>query len=217
MICVDADPTPPRLTGYFELGKTDGTASERVGVDLGASLRDVAVPGDSAIGARRQTTLGVGPARPLCNWSGQAGGAPRPRRAGRIQLRVGEEAESRAQRAITDLVRDLKERASYVVVDTPRSRRGRRSRSSASPMRRSSSRERRRRRRPRRCTSGTRWNGSTSRTIQSWPSERPRTAMSGACVTSSREELPGRAGSCRPGPTWRRPLFSTNRADEGGA
>jgi capsular polysaccharide biosynthesis protein len=122
VICVDADPTPPRLRGYFELGQTDGTAPEqRVGVDLAASLRDVAVPDDSyhpsgstnASGGRRGEAGST-------TEPGQAGHGNHGRgRRGRIQLlEWGKEAESRAQWAITGLG-DLKERASYVLVDTP--------------------------------------------------------------------------------------------------
>ena len=48
VICVDADPTPPRLTNYLELQHADGNASgtqDRAG--LAASLRDVEVRRDA--------------------------------------------------------------------------------------------------------------------------------------------------------------------------
>jgi capsular polysaccharide biosynthesis protein len=126
VICVEADPTPPRLTNYLELQQADGNASgTQDRADLAALLRDVEVRrgsdhldgGEEA--AAHQLGGAAGESR-ISDLDSAADGKPVNGRTGRIQLLVwGDEQEELPNVAIDDLAAELKARAAYVVVDTP--------------------------------------------------------------------------------------------------
>jgi capsular polysaccharide biosynthesis protein/cellulose biosynthesis protein BcsQ len=123
VICVDADPTPPRLTNYLELQQADGNASgTQDRADLAASLRDVEVRRDA------QPLNGGETAAPLGGAAGEshtsdldsaADGKSVSGRPGRIQLLVWGDKQEGLPLAMNDLAAELRARAAYVVVDTP--------------------------------------------------------------------------------------------------
>lgn len=126
VICVDADPTPPRLTNYLELQQADGSASgAQDRADLAALLRDVEVrhgskrPEGREEAAAHQLSGAAGENR-TSDLDSAADGKLVNGRTGRIQLLAwGDEQEDLSNLAIDDLAAELKARAAYVVVDTP--------------------------------------------------------------------------------------------------
>jgi capsular polysaccharide biosynthesis protein/cellulose biosynthesis protein BcsQ len=118
VICVDADPTQPRLSHYLGVQQVDGNSvnSRRGSFDLQEALRDV----DIRNGAVQDANASPGEAQeqppPNLGWSDKLRG----RTPGRIQLLTwGNEQEARAHRSIADLAAELKVRTGYVVVDAP--------------------------------------------------------------------------------------------------
>jgi capsular polysaccharide biosynthesis protein/cellulose biosynthesis protein BcsQ len=124
VICVDADPTPPRLTNYLELRQGDGSASgTQDRADLAASLRDVEVQRDA-----RPLNGGEETAAPLRGAAGKsrtpdldsaADGKSVGDQPGRIQLLVWGDKQEGLPLAMNDLAAELKAKAAYVVVDSP--------------------------------------------------------------------------------------------------
>jgi capsular polysaccharide biosynthesis protein len=118
VICVDADPTPPRLTNYLELQQADGSASgTQDRADLAASLRDVKVRRDARpLNGGEETAAGKSRASEL---DSAADGKSVSGRPGRIQLLVWGDKQEGLPLAMNDLAAELKARAAYVVVDSP--------------------------------------------------------------------------------------------------
>jgi succinoglycan biosynthesis transport protein ExoP len=115
VICVDTDPTSPRLSHYLDLEPAGGNASplksERA--DLLEALRDVSIRTEDAAGNESAEP----PLPDLGRSANRAAGDGRP---GRMQLLVwGHEQEALTHRTIPDLAAELKAQAGYVVVDTP--------------------------------------------------------------------------------------------------
>jgi capsular polysaccharide biosynthesis protein/Mrp family chromosome partitioning ATPase len=115
VICVDADPSRPRLSHYLDLDRGESAAVDwqRGQFDLHEALREVSLPDGSANGVRGRTDA----------WKADEGsrdGDTRHRAPGRIQLlRLGDERPAPIHRSIADVVEELKALARYVVVDAP--------------------------------------------------------------------------------------------------
>jgi capsular polysaccharide biosynthesis protein/cellulose biosynthesis protein BcsQ len=123
VICVDADPTPPRLTNYLELQQADGSASgTHDRADLAGSLRDVEVRRDARpLNGAEETAAPLGGAagKSASDLDSASDGKSVSGRPGRIQLLVWGDKQEGLPSAMNDLAAELKARAAYVIVDTP--------------------------------------------------------------------------------------------------
>jgi Mrp family chromosome partitioning ATPase len=130
VICVDADPSSPRLSHYLDLPQGDGGIAETVRgpIDLPKALRKVGLgdgvaggPGAEAAAPANRDTHEADALHDPAWIAGHGDGRGKP---GRMQLLVLDhssvsEQETFANWSIADLVTDLKSRAEYVVVDAP--------------------------------------------------------------------------------------------------
>jgi Mrp family chromosome partitioning ATPase len=117
VICVDADPTHPRLAQYLEIPEADVKTLDWQGgaPDLSAALREVQIGnGAAAHGAHGHTDRSE--SRPELDRMNSAVGDRPP---GRVRLLTwGNEQDTLAHPSIADLASELKARAGYVIVDT---------------------------------------------------------------------------------------------------